>query len=209
MELAVAGCSMQFDCCTDAEIMEQYMGITFDGQPIETEEDCVAFAHAVFESFGTTTYRTSIEQGRAEYDAAAAGACIEAFRGVSCSAYSGKDFGELGDCRPFLLPKVADGGACTQDYECTSDNCEGEEKSLGEPPVDGACKPMPGTNEPCDDTCPSGHYCGSNLTTSGNVCLPLKADGAECNRDDECASDFCDGSAGRACAAKPPTCDGR
>lgn len=209
MELGIASCSLQFECCTDAEIMAQYMGITFEGEPITTEERCVAFANAVFTSFAVAQYKESIAIGRMEYDGAAAADCIAAIESLSCAEYSaGVNEGIAPTCRPFVIPKVADGGGCTQDHECTSDNCEGESTPLGGPNTDGLCKPMPTAGQSCDDTCARGLYCGPDSSFGMDICQALKADGEQCNRASECANDHCE-TGTRVCATKPLTCDGR
>jgi hypothetical protein len=205
LELAVASCAQQFGCCTDAEIMAQYMGITFEGQPIETEAQCVDFANAVFTSFGVMAYQSSIAMGRAEYDGEAAADCVALIEDLSCEQYGARQLPASG-CTPWILPKVADGGACTQDYECLSDNCVGERTPLGEPSTDGACMPMPTEGQDCDDNCATGLYCDSDL--DGTTCKPLVTNGGDCTFDDDCASDYCD-DATDTCAARPLTCDGR
>jgi len=209
IELAMSSCARQFDCCSDAEIMDQYMGITHDGQPITTEEACVSFTNAVFSSLAIVPYKESIAMGRIEYDGAAAGGCVAAIERVTCAEYSSGLVADEGpDCRPFLIPKVADGGGCTEDYECTSTNCDGEMTPLGGPRVDGMCAPIPAAGQPCDDKCTDGYYCGFPPTSGPRACQPLRADGMQCNVDSQCASDHCDTDAGM-CAPKPLTCDGR
>ena len=201
MELATASCRKQFDCCTAAELTAQYMGITYEGQPITTEDQCVAFSNAVFSSLAVASYRTSIDMGRITYDGAAASACIDAIDALSCPAYAGGKVDDLAGCHPFLIPKVADGGGCTQDYECTSKNCEGETTPFGGQATDGACKPIPAIGAACEDNCATGAYCSSG------TCAAFKTDGTACILSSECASDFCTGSP-KACAPKPLTCDG-
>ena len=200
-------CAIQFDCCTAAEITEMYDGTTFEGEATSTEEQCNRFATAVLTGFGVNEYKESIAMGRVEYDADAAGDCVAALRELSCSAYGlGNAIYDNG-CRPFLIPKVGDGGACLQDYERTSDNCAGEENSLGADPVDGACAPMPGLGEACDDNCADGLYCKSTQQAPTGTCQTLEVDGAYCNVDDSCESDFCDDQG--VCADKAPICDGQ
>lgn len=207
MELALAGCDAQFECCTDAEIMAQYMGISYEGQPITTEDQCVAFSNAVFSSFAVMPYKDSIAMGRMEYDGAAAADCIAAFKSLSCAEYSTGDISVTGsECRPFVIALVADGGGCTQDHECTSDNCEGAKTPLGGPNTDGMCKPMPTAGQSCDENCATGLYCGLDQSSGMDTCQPVKADGAQCNFDRECVSDHCET---RMCTTKLPTCDGR
>ncbi len=201
--LAVAACERQFSCCTSAEITEAYTGITFEGQPIDSEETCVSFSTAVFSGFAIMSYKESIAKGRMEYDGAAAADCVAAIEALSCAKYGAREFPQEG-CQPFLIPKVANGGGCTQDYECTSNNCVGERTPLGEPPTDGACMPMPGAGEPCDERCAGDLICDADLG-SPETCRPARADGMQCITDSQCASDHCDEGI---CASKPATCDG-
>jgi hypothetical protein len=210
LQLASTSCAKMFDCCTDAEIMAQFMGITHNGQPITTEAQCVDFANAFFTGLAVAQYKESIAKGRMEYDGAAASDCIAFLGTLSCSEYSkGAEIaGTSTECRPFILPKVANDGACTQDYECVSDNCEGAMVSTGGTSTDGACKPLPTAGEACDSECAEGSYCGYDTTTSTEKCLALKADGAQCSLDRECTSDNCDDTS-RMCVTTAPTCDGR
>jgi hypothetical protein len=207
-ELAAVSCRQQFECCTDAEIMDMYMGITYDGHAIMTESDCFEFANALLTGLAVAQYKSSLEMGRIEYDAAAAGGCVDALEGLTCSQYGDRALDELSSsCRPFILPKVGDGGACTQDYECTSHNCVGATHEPNAPDTDGACEPMPGAGEMCTDNCADGLYCGFDTTNGQQLCLALEADGAECSLDRECASEYCDDTT-RQCAAEPPICAG-
>jgi hypothetical protein len=209
LELATTNCAKQFDCCTDAEIMQQYMGITINGQPITTEDRCVEFTNAIFTGLAVPHYQDSIAMGRIEYDGEAAADCIAAIDGLTCAEYStGKSADLLLACRPFILPKVADGGGCTEDYECTSHNCVGATDQPDGSSTDGMCKPMPAAGQRCDDNCATGLYCGYDQSAGMDLCQARKADGMQCNVADECTSDYCE-RATRMCAAKPLTCDGR
>jgi hypothetical protein len=183
------------------------MGFTIDGRPIESEADCIDFATAVIVGFGVTAYKDSIAKGRMEYDADAAGDCVAAIEALTCAQYGADEFPERG-CRPYLIPKVENGGGCTEDYECTSANCEGESTPLGEPATDGACAPMPVDGEACDDNCAGELICDSRDNSGAKTCMPARANGTQCNVDSECESDFCDQAADM-CAVKPATCDGR
>jgi hypothetical protein len=196
-ELGIASCARQFDCCTDAEIMEQYMGLTLEGQPITTEEQCVQLATAFWGGFAVPAYDESLAQGRVEYDGDAAADCVAAIEGLTCAQYSTDDIptSETG-CRPYLIPKVDEGGECAEDFECTTHNC-----------VDMVCMPMPAEGDACMDNCPDGLYCGFDLDVNMDVCQPLKADGAACDLDRECASEDCDDTA-RTCTPDAVTCDG-
>ena len=207
MELAVQSCAKLFDCCTDAELMDQFNGITYDGQPISTEDQCVEFANALLSGLAFAEYKESLEMGRIDYDSAAAGDCVAALDELSCSQYSSAAIADISGCRPFIIAKVGDGGGCTEDFECTSGNCVGATES-GDTSTDGECKPMPAAGESCDDNCADGLYCTFDTSNGMKVCQPLKADGAQCTLDRDCESDYCD-EATDTCATEPPRCDGR
>jgi hypothetical protein len=191
--------------------MEAFMGISQDGDPVDTEEDCVEFANAIISGFAIAQYKESIAKGRMEYDGEAAAACVAVLENVTCATYNNEIVPTDGGCRSFTLPKVADGGGCTQDYECISNNCIGEENSLGEPSVDGACMPMPAEGESCDeldDNCEGDLICDADFGSGDSTCRAARPDGTQCNLDDDCASDYCDEDSGL-CGPEPVTCDGR
>jgi hypothetical protein len=207
MRLGEVSCPKVFECCTDAEIMMQFMNIKYMGQPITTEEQCVGFTAGFFNGLALPQWQASIAAGRMEYDASAAGGCVSASAALSCSEYAGLSSGAgntslAGTCRPFLIPKVANDGVCSQDDECTSDNCVKTSSSM-----DGTCKPMPGAGEACSGDCVDGYYCGYATGQTMQTCIALKANGTQCTLDEECTTDFCDST--DVCAAKAPTCDGR
>ncbi len=139
------------------------MGISLDGVPITTEQQCIDFSNAVFTTFGVARWKESLAVGRIRYDGAAAADCIAAIEGVSCDDYDTSDIAiqEMG-CRPFLLANVGSGGACTQDYECMTSNCVGQDTSPDEgPPIDGTCETEPTLGQPCDDDCAEACFASS------------------------------------------------
>jgi hypothetical protein len=205
--LGTVGCSKQFDCCSSAEIMEQYMGITYDGHPISTEADCVEFSSAVFTSLAVFKYQESLAMGRIEYDGDAAGDCVASIESVTCSQYTAGMIDEDAGCRPFVIAKVGDGGACTQSYECTSKNCVGATVVQDGPDTDGACMPLPGEGEACDEHCATGLNCDYDSSMGMDICQPKTADGDQCIVDDDCLSDYCD-EASDTCEIEPPLCMG-
>jgi hypothetical protein len=136
--------------------------------------------------------------GRLKYDGDAARGCIDAAANLSCSAYSMLSGHESIVCeKPFLIPLVADGGGCTQDYECISANCEGATVQPGGPNTDGMCKPLPTAGQSCTSSCAQGLYCSG-------TCKPLLANGTQCTGSNQCASNYCSTT----CMDRPPTCDG-
>jgi hypothetical protein len=206
-ELAKMSCSKIFECCTSAEVMQQFNGITYNGQPITTEAQCEGFAGGLFAGFLTPQYKDSIAAGRIEYDGDAAQACIDAAANLSCSAYSMLSGHESVHCeKPFIIPKVADGGGCTQDYECISNNCEGATVDPNGPDTDGMCKPVPTEGQDCTGTCGQGLYCGYDQTAMKETCQPVKPNGTMCDVSSECASGTCTSGT---CADRAPVCDGQ
>ena len=202
-------CRLQFECCTDAEIMAQYMGITYNDQPITTEAQCVEFTAAFFGGLAVSQYKKSIERGRIEYDADAAGECIAVANSASCAEFSSGALDDSGSmCSPFIIPLVADGGACTQNYECTSDNCVGATVHTEGEDIDGACEPLPAAGQTCDFSCADGLYCEYDPTAGMSICQPTLADGMDCTFDDDCTSENCDDTT-NTCASEAPVCDGR
>lgn len=204
-ELAQVSCSKTFECCTSAEIMDQFANIKVNGQPITTEDQCESFAGGLFAGLLTPEYQASLDAGRIEYDGEAAQSCLDGMASLGCSAYAMVETKTSVICdTPFIIPKVGDGGGCTQGYECTSGNCDGATND-GSTSTDGTCKPMPGAGEECFDHCAHGLYCGYDQTSTTEICQALKANGEACTGDNQCTSDHCDNSV---CADKPLVCDG-
>jgi hypothetical protein len=202
-ELAKVSCSKIFECCTSSEAMAQFANITYNGQPITTEAQCEGFTGGLFTGLLTPEYKDSIAAGRIAYDADAAGDCLDAAANLSCSAYAQLSGHESVSCdKPFIIPKVADGGACAQEYECTSNNCEGASNSM----ANGMCKPLPTAGQDCTEHCAKGLYCGYDQTAGKEACQALKADGSSCGLDEECSSGNC--NAGSCGGAPAPVCDG-
>lgn len=206
-ELAAVSCEKQFECCSDAEIMEMYMGITIDDMPIETEEQCFDFANALLTGFLVGELKDSIGKGRIEYSADAAGGCIAAVRDLSCSEYANVDGAQLDGCEPYITPLVDDGGACLQDYECTTTFCQGASNPINEEPTDGVCARLPGAGEECDDDCVDGFFCDFDTTSGNEICVAVKPNGEECFLDEDCASDNCDDEL-NTCAEPGALCTG-
>ena len=88
-------------------------------------------------------------------------------------------------CMAFIMPKVAQGGACTQGFECTTGNCEG---ASTDPVVDGMCVAAPvlaarGVLLVRPSSCVDDAYCDS-----ANICQPVKGAGEACTSDNECVN---------------------
>jgi hypothetical protein len=202
-ELGQMACSKIFECCTTAEVMQQFMNITYNGQPITTEAQCEGFDEGLLNGLLVPEYKDAIAAGRIKYDGDAARACIDAAANLSCSAYGQLTGHEAVACStPFIIPEVADGGACAQSYECTSNNCDGASNSM----ANGTCKPMPTEGQDCTQICAQGLYCAYDSTAMKETCQPVLPNGTTCAGNEECASKYCNSSM---CADRPATCDGQ
>jgi hypothetical protein len=189
-KFSASTCGKAFECCTTAEIAHQY------GTSITTEANCDSTISGLLGSLQVPAYQASITAGRLTYDAAAAGDCLALIDSLSCAAYSNAmTMSSVPGCSQFLIPNVANGGACSKSYECTSGNCMGANSA---PPTDGSCTPVPAIGQACEFSCAAGAYC------QGTTCAAAKANGETCNDDSQCASDHC----ATTCMAAVPTCDG-
>jgi hypothetical protein len=210
-KLASVACTKIFQCCTQGEIATQFMDITVMNQPITTEPECESFYDGLFAGLAVPEYKASIAAGRITYDGDAAGTCLDGIAAESCSDYS-MDAASSSEmvCSDFITPLVATGGGCTQDYECTTNNCVGATVAPGRQSIDGACMALPGVGQTCTINCQTGLFCGFDGTSSSTTCQTLKPDGATCEGSTECAGHQCPGSgSGNAgTCATGATCDG-
>src|SRR5689334_7599405 len=106
--LGKVSCQKMFQCCSQAEIMQQFMDFKVNGQPITTESQCEQFFGGLFGAFATQAYKDSLAKHRIEYDGAAADACIAQLQAATCAEYNGTQDGNA-QCPPFIIPQVADG----------------------------------------------------------------------------------------------------
>jgi hypothetical protein len=177
---AEALCSKNFECCDASELT---------GRSMST---CVTDNQQVL-AFVVAEINTSQAQGRASYDPAASGTCIDSLKAMSCDQFKQGIGGNMAACMAFITPKVALGGACTQGYECTTTNCQG---AVTDPPMDGMCAAAPvlaDVNQSCAaNECVDTAYCESATTT----CQPKKGAGETCVSSDECLN-TCDTATSR------------
>jgi hypothetical protein len=165
-------CKKNFDCCDDSELA---------GKTMST---CVTDNQTVI-GILVAEINSSQAQGRASYDAKQSGTCIDSLNAMTCDEFKQGIGGNMAACMAFIMPKVAQGGACTQGFECTTGNCEGAET---DPVVDGMCVAAPvlaGVGQSCAaNACADGAYCDDATST----CQPVKAAGAACTDDNECVN---------------------
>jgi hypothetical protein len=173
---AEALCAKNWECCPASELAEK------------SKTDCVNN-----NQFGVEVLVGSINasqsKGRATYDASKAGACADTLAAMTCDEFR-QTGGNMAACMAFVTPKVAEGGACTEDFECTTGNCQGA-NTTDDPPIDGACAaavsvaPIGATCSGLE--CVEGAYCDSTTST----CAALKGGGEACTSDTQCINE-CD-----------------
>jgi hypothetical protein len=166
---AEALCSKNFTCCDASELTGK------------TQSTCVSDNQAVL-AILIAEINASQSMGRVSYDAKQSGTCIDTLKAMTCDEFKSGG-GNMAACMAFIMPKVAQGGACSQGYECTTQNCVG---ATTDPPVDGTCMAAPvlvALGGSCAAaTCVPEAYCDPDTTT----CQALKAAGTACTSDTEC-----------------------
>lgn len=192
---AQAICSKNFECCDASELV---------GKTMST---CVT-DNQTFVSIFIGEINSSQAQGRASYDAKQSGTCIDSLKALTCDQFKQQGIGgNTAACMAFIMPKVAQGGACTQDFECNTGNCDGADTSAT-PVVDGMCIAAPvvaAIGQSCAaNDCVDGAYCDSTDT-----CQPSKGAGQTCTVDEECINS-CNTTTGTCscyagCAVATPT----
>ncbi|MDI1435708.1 hypothetical protein [Polyangium sorediatum] len=218
-------CGQVYSCCTTAEQDKALEGITPKPQ---NEAECAQFFKGFYDMLVLPRLKKAVGAGRLEYDQYLAASCL-AKLDKSCSAINGDPFEADAECQSVFLGKVADGGDCSGDDECASDDsvCIGDtDTELGK------CQPRGAAGAACefDEDCLTG-YCNfassmceepkaigeacsgfggckdSYCDSMTNVCTAKKADGASCTGPDECEGNDCD-MATSTCTTPAPICDG-
>ncbi len=184
-ELTAVSCAQIFECCTAAEIVEDF-GF-FD------EADCVAKLGVLIGQEVQAETEAAVAAGKMTYNADNAAECLALTESASCATYN-DDSPSV--CDQITTGLVAADAACDDDAECVSGYCEGDADQ-----TPGQCKTMPGLGELCPDfTCADGNYCEF---ASESSCVAQKADGQSCGFDEECINscenDIC---------GVPTSCDG-
>jgi hypothetical protein len=164
----------------------------------------------------------AVRAGRIEYDAHAAGRCVQGVAGTDCMAdiYSDET---LSDCFSALKGKVETGGECYSLYECGAGFCdsattgacpstcpqtlgEGESCALhfglgcdlraGLICSGGECVKPAGLKQPCVDNngCQTGLICTTTGEGTPSLCRPLHKRDGQCSSDATCAPGlYCNG----------------
>ena len=173
---AQAICSKNFTCCPASELADRTMKDCLDNNEF-----------AVAAQVGSINESQS--KGRATYDASKTGACVDALNAMTCDEFKQQGLGgAMEACMSYVAPKVAEGGACAQSYECLTGNCEGAD-TAADPPVDGICAAaitLAPIGESCATIdCVADAYC--DFAT--DICVKRKGAGEACTSSSECIND--------------------
>jgi len=194
--VADVSCEQLFSCCDVPErapILAAFGGIS-------SAAECKPALAATFDTW-LAQIGTSVDSGRARYDAALARTCLDSFAGTCANLAlpsTTTEPGSLEGCQRFVIGLVSDNGDCDVDFECESGSCES-----------GRCTRPPALDEPCPTrVCARGLYCDATGTGQCN----LRHDtGASCYSSEECLSGNCvrtPGSSDPGLCQSRTTCDG-
>jgi hypothetical protein len=143
----------------------------------------------------------SVDQKRALYEDAKVEDCLSKIRQDSCDQLNMVNrLTSVPGCDVFTTPLVTMGGACGQDYECTSGWCK-----AGASGGDGTCEaPMSGMSCAVDG-CGHGFTCDGLGTTeeTDDVCVAVQENGATCTGGIQCKSGNCSASGGAGMICQP------
>ena len=203
-----AQCHFAFACCSAAERTDFAGGLA----RFRSEDNCV---QTLLEDNGVCAnervVHESVNQGRFSYDTALAESClkpaIDAANSCDGGAVLGDDLPdpptECEDASGFAFGTglVANGDPCFNSFECA------DEGAICDPPEDdpaddetlrtsvGSCRAPAKIGDDCsadgsDGLCEPGSFCnGADVCEEDPALLP---NGAGCNNDRDCLSDFCD-----------------
>jgi hypothetical protein len=142
-ELARAICPKAYECCMATELMSNDNAGT-DVATCETKTEA-ALARQV------SAIEASERQGRVVYDGTKVQACIDLLTAATTTCddlATTSHLTGLPACASFLQPKVAVGGACSQDFECVDGFCDRTGVAAG---ADGACRALGHAGDSCAD----------------------------------------------------------
>ena len=205
-QVATAFCERAFNCCTEAELAEEFGGTA----PADVGE-CVTTFGAFFDFDDEID---AVEAGTVTYDEGTAGDCLAELQAAGCGA-ADEDL----ECDPFT-GSVATDGACELDEACLDgarcndgicvdevglgDECPDSFCDDGSSCTDGTCVAPPAEGQECPGfVCEAGAFCDSAAQPA--TCVALLADGEACNGSYECESQNCGETSGE---CESPTCDG-
>jgi Dickkopf N-terminal cysteine-rich region len=174
-ELAEVACHDMYNCCSEGEI-ESVLGVDEPRTQGQCREDvAVQCRRAV------ATFDWSVENGRAQFEAASAQTCLSAFIAEDqCEVVATTRPWEDDCVNELWTGLVADGAQCFQSYECA-----GADSYCA---ANRTCTPLPGDGMTCGvQGCATGLFCDSG------TCRPRRAAGEACDSTIDCVVGlFCD-----------------
>jgi hypothetical protein len=169
-------CAQNFKCCSAADVGSNTM------------KDCVDTNRSSLE-FLQETIGDSQSRGRVRYDRGKMQQCIDAVAKLSCDEWS-TGFtmtSQPAICDEAVVALVGMGGACRDDIDCTTGNCQGEDLAND---VEGMCAASDSSGLSCtaSEDCSPDFYCDAN-----NTCAIKKFAGETCSLNEECRT-HCNGT---------------
>ena len=163
-----------------------------DCHAAETEADCMAANNVQMDEF-----KAYVENGTLIYHPEKFDACLAALKNTySCSLSTllGGVSNVAAACDPVFEGTVADGGACFDDEQCVSNECEVNDPNCSDQCCPGKCvagvvSTPAKIGESCADAdCESGAYCQSDASGNPTTCAAKIAMGQPCESYDSCAA---------------------
>ncbi|HEY7372232.1 MAG TPA: hypothetical protein VIF57_08750 [Polyangia bacterium] len=177
---ARALCTQNFKCCSGTDI------------GANTMQDCVDTNESSLQ-FLAGSISDAQSRGRVRYDKDKMKDCIDAVSKLTCDDWS-TGFtmsSQPAICDQAVVAMVGMDGACRDDIECVTGNCQGEDPAND---VDGACKAADSSGLSCvsSDDCAPDFYCDA----ATSACAAKKVTGATCSLNEECRT-RCNGTTGQ------------
>jgi len=197
-DLAAAICTKAYDCCSTEQLMRN-MDLTGT-----TEAEC---EDATAENFRNVlqAVQFSVDRKRSVYESDKVDACLRSLRGSDCATLNTTNhLSGVPSCGSFTSPRVALGGACTNDFECIDGWCKPPPEGTLD---DGTCTAFTTdqTTSCADDKqvkCAEGYICDKTR----DHCVHLEDTGSSCSTAYDCKSGVCATSTSDVlmCQAPPP-----
>ena len=182
-QIAETVCPKAYSCCTPAQLMSNDSAGT-------DEPSCESKSADAFQN-QLGAVQDAEQAGRARYDGDRLASCLATIRSSTCDALGATNhFMGIPGCDQFVVPLVAEGGTCSNDFECVVGRC-----------LAGKCAALPAAGAPCTDDgkCATGAVCDATAT-----CIATRADGEPCTQGIQCPSLQCTSSG--TCAPRAATC---
>jgi hypothetical protein len=118
-EIAAIHCQQAFMCRSSFPAAER--GYAFEDEWRNTPAEC---EQMLIEGWNPVQVETEIAKGRITYDGTAAVSCLEGVTFAACPDYWNRGIEWAESCYHVVVGMVEAGGACENDYSCTSFNCD-------------------------------------------------------------------------------------